>query len=78
MYALSSKKPGRTEFSYRMSMYSLSKAPKTQTQTLTAVSWLPGDDYYVNFHEGDPFIKVDEGYARLAPAMRPFIQNSKT
>ena len=31
----------------------------------TAASWLPGDDYYVNFHEGDPFIKVDEGYARL-------------
>jgi hypothetical protein len=28
----------------------------------TAASWLPGDDYYVNFHEGDPFIKVDEGY----------------
>jgi hypothetical protein len=34
----------------------------------TAASWLPGDDYYVNFHEGDPFIKVDEGYARLPGA----------
>ena len=33
-----------------------------------AASWLPGDDYYVNFHEGDPFIKVDEGYARLPGA----------
>ena len=31
----------------------------------TAASWLPGDDYYTNFHEGDPFIKVDDGYARL-------------
>lgn len=30
-----------------------------------AASWLPGDDYYTNFHEGDPFIKIDEGYARL-------------
>jgi hypothetical protein len=29
-----------------------------------AANWLPGDDYYVNFHEGDPFIKVDEGYPR--------------
>src|SRR3954447_12805798 len=34
----------------------------------TAASWLPGDDYYTNFHEGDPFIKVPEGYARLPGA----------
>src|SRR5208337_2530158 len=33
-----------------------------------APSWLPGDDYYTNFHEGDPFIKVPEGYARLPGA----------
>jgi hypothetical protein len=33
-----------------------------------AASWLPGDDYYTNFHEGDPFIKIDEGYARLPGA----------
>jgi hypothetical protein len=33
-----------------------------------AASWLPGDDYYTNFHEGDPFTKVDEGYARLPGA----------
>ncbi len=33
-----------------------------------AASWLPGDDYYTNFHEGDPFIKVPEGYARLPGA----------
>ena len=33
-----------------------------------AASWLPGDDYYINFHEGDPFIKVPEGYARLPGA----------
>jgi hypothetical protein len=45
----------------------------------TAASWLPGDDYYTNFHNGDPFIKIDDGYARLpAPAMRRSIQNSKT
>jgi hypothetical protein len=30
-----------------------------------APSWLPGDDYYTNFHKGDPFTKVPEGYARL-------------
>jgi hypothetical protein len=28
-------------------------------------SWIPGDDYLTNFHKGDPFIKVEEGYARL-------------
>jgi hypothetical protein len=33
-----------------------------------AASWLPGDDYYTNFHNGDPFIKIDEGYARLPGA----------
>ena len=30
--------------------------------------WLPGDDYYTNFHVGDPYVKVDEGYARLPGA----------
>jgi hypothetical protein len=34
----------------------------------TAASWLPGDDYYTNFHNGDPFIKIDDGYARLPGA----------
>src|ERR1039457_6573718 len=33
-----------------------------------AASWLPGDDYYTNFHEGDPFTKVPEGYVRLPGA----------
>jgi len=33
-----------------------------------APSWLPGDDYYTNFHNGDPFLKVPEGYARLPGA----------
>jgi hypothetical protein len=34
----------------------------------TAPSWLPGDDYYTNFHSGDPSTKMDEGYARLPGA----------
>jgi hypothetical protein len=34
----------------------------------TAASWLPGDDYYTNFHNGDPFIKIDDGYARFPGA----------
>jgi hypothetical protein len=25
----------------------------------------PGEDYLINFQKGDPYIKVDEGYARL-------------
>lgn len=28
-------------------------------------SWMPKDGYYINFHEGDPFSKVKEGYYRL-------------
>jgi len=31
----------------------------------TMPSWMPGDDYYTNFRKGDPFIKVDQGFARL-------------
>ena len=31
-------------------------------------SWLPGADYLTNFHVGDPYTKVDEGYARLPGA----------
>ena len=31
----------------------------------TMPSWLPGDDYFVNLHVGDPYVKIDEGYARL-------------
>jgi len=34
----------------------------------TVPSWLPGDDYYTNFKVGDPYIKVDQGYARLPGA----------
>jgi hypothetical protein len=26
---------------------------------------MPGEDYLINFQKGDPYIKVDEGYARL-------------
>jgi hypothetical protein len=28
-------------------------------------SWLPGEDHMINFHKGDAFTKIDEGYARL-------------
>jgi hypothetical protein len=31
-------------------------------------SWMPGDDYYTNFRVGDPFVKVDHGFARLPGA----------
>jgi hypothetical protein len=43
-------------------------SPQANETPNQAASWLPGDDYYVNFHEGDPYIKVDEGYARLPGA----------
>ena len=31
-------------------------------------SWLPGDDYMTNFKVGDPYVKIDDGYARLPGA----------
>ncbi len=31
-------------------------------------SWLPGDDYMTNFKKGDPYVRVDDGYARLPGA----------
>ena len=31
----------------------------------TMPSWMPGDDYYTNFRVGDPYVKVDQGFARL-------------
>jgi hypothetical protein len=29
---------------------------------------MPGEDYYTDFHKGDPFVKVDQGFARLPGA----------
>lgn len=31
-------------------------------------SWLPGEDYFMNFKVGDPYAKIAEGYARLPGA----------
>ena len=31
----------------------------------TMPSWMPGDDYYTNFRVGDPYVKIDQGFARL-------------
>lgn len=40
-------------------------APQVNEIPNTMPSWMPGEDYLVNFQKGDPYIKVDEGYARL-------------
>ena len=34
----------------------------------TMPSWLPGDDYMTNFKVGDPYVRIDDGYARLLGA----------
>jgi hypothetical protein len=34
----------------------------------TMPSWIPGEDHLINFQKGDPYTKVDEGYARLPGA----------
>jgi hypothetical protein len=43
-------------------------SPQANEIPNTMPSWVPGDDYYTNFHVGDPYVKVDEGYARLPGA----------
>jgi very-short-patch-repair endonuclease len=35
---------------------------------LANVTWIPGDDYYINYRKGDPYAKVEDGYARLPGA----------
>jgi hypothetical protein len=41
-------------------------------------SWIPGEDHLINFQKGDPYVKVDEGYARLPgagyAALRPELE----
>jgi hypothetical protein len=34
----------------------------------TMPDWLPGDDYFTNFRVGDPYVKINEGFARLPGA----------
>jgi len=43
-------------------------SPQANAIPNTMPSWMPGDDYLTNFHVGDPYVKVDEGYARLPGA----------
>jgi len=42
-----------------------SYAPQVNEIQNRMPDWLPGEDYLINFQKGDPYIKVDEGYARL-------------
>src|ERR1700738_4021403 len=34
----------------------------------TMPSWIPGEDHLINFQKGDPYTKVDDGYAHLPGA----------
>lgn len=43
-------------------------SPQVNEIANTMPSWMPGDDHMINFKKGDPYTKVDEGYARLPGA----------
>jgi len=43
-------------------------SPQVNEIANTMPSWMPGDDHMINFQKGAPYIKVDEGYARLPGA----------
>lgn len=42
--------------------------PQANEIANTMPSWMPGEDYYTDFKKGDPYIKVDQGFARLPGA----------
>jgi hypothetical protein len=42
--------------------------PQANEIANTMPSWLPGDDYMTNFKVGDPYVRIDDGYARLPGA----------
>jgi hypothetical protein len=42
--------------------------PQANEIANTMPSWLPGDDYMTNFRVGDPYVRIDDGYARLPGA----------
>jgi len=56
-------------------------APQANEIANTMPSWLPGDDYLINFRKGDPFAKIDQGYARLPgsgyEAIHPELKNTR-
>lgn len=35
---------------------------------LANVDWIPGDDYYIDYKKGDPYSRIEDGYARLPGA----------
>ena len=43
-------------------------APQVNEIANDMPSWIPGDDHLIDFKKGDPYTKVDEGYARLPGA----------
>ena len=71
-YAVGPSVSGTEPFGYtepfRRFVQRESFSPQANEIPNTAASWLPGDDYYTNFHVGDPYIKVDQGFARLPGA----------
>jgi hypothetical protein len=43
-------------------------SPQVNELRNTMPDWMPGDDYMTNFLKGDPYTRVDDGYARLPGA----------
>jgi hypothetical protein len=52
--------------------------PQVNEIANTMPSWIPGEDHLINFRKGDPYVKIDEGYARLPgagyAALRPELE----
>src|SRR5258708_7214843 len=53
-------------------------SPQANEIPNTAASWLPGDDYYTNFHQNDPYINKMAILADVAPYSREYNQVSSS
>jgi hypothetical protein len=56
---------GLTEYFRRFLPHRRTGAEEYNPIPNTMPSWLPGEDYFINFRQGDPYVKVPKGETRL-------------
>ena len=59
---------GLTEYFRRLLPHRRSNVEEYNPIKNQMPSWLPGEDYFINFRQGDPYIKIPFGEARLPGA----------
>src|SRR5665213_193894 len=59
---------GATEYFRRFLPHKRSNVDEYNPIPNEMPDWMPGDDYFINFHQGDPYVKIPYGEARLPGA----------